>query len=192
MVIWAEHSPPYSLTWLSQGTFTETGLLQLSSQHPQYTKLRLLVSPSYLCSIWYEIWDECPSRKDAKKSGLQAVGQTMAPAWLKQCRTAAWSPCSSTCRHHQHIPNLHQVTEVPRNQSDPALPWLLWGLRFWSEDSWWWNSRAEEAYIHRGILRRTACFHCSSCSWDHRLLLTKVAAGYILNGNTTMTQREKK
>lgn len=80
----------------------------------------------------------------------------------------------------------------PEIQSDPALLWLLWGLRRWCEESLWWKSRAEEAYIHRGILRRTACFHCSSGSWDHRLHLTKVAAGYILNANTMMTQKEKK
>lgn len=85
-----------------------------------------------------------------------------------------------------------QGQRYPEIQPDPALPWLLWGLRRWCAESLWWKSRAEEAYIHRGILRRTACFHCSSCSWDHRLLLMKVAAGYILNGNTMMTQRGEK
>lgn len=52
---------------------------------PQYEKLRLPTSPRYFCSIWYEVQDECPLRKDAKKSSLQAVSQTMAPAWEKRC-----------------------------------------------------------------------------------------------------------
>lgn len=96
----------------------------------------------------------------------------------------------------QTPPAQPQPTARDRGSQDssltyPALPWPLWGVQGWWAESLWWKSRAEEAYI-RGILRRTACFHCSSCSWDHRLLLMKVAAGYILNGNTMMTQRGEK
>lgn len=57
-----------ALTWLPEGIFMEAGWLHLSSQCPEYEKLRLPISPSYLCSIWYEIWDECSSRKDARSS----------------------------------------------------------------------------------------------------------------------------
>lgn len=135
MVTWAEYSPPHSLSWLSEGVFMETGWLQLSSWCPQYTKLRLPISPGYLCSIWYEIGDECPSRRDAKKSGLQAVRQTIAPAWQKQCRTAASSSRSSTCGHGQRIPSLRQVTEVPRNPAWPysSLAALRLAVLVWRE-----------------------------------------------------------
>lgn len=75
---------------------------------------RLPISPSYLCSIWYEVQAECLPRKDAKKSRLQAVSQPMAPAWHQQCRAAAWSSCSSACRHHQHSPSPWQGTGVAR------------------------------------------------------------------------------
>lgn len=124
--------------------------LYLSSQCPQYETLRLPISPSYL---WSEAQAEFPPRKDAKKSSLQAVSQTMAPAWQKpyraaawsSCSSAAWSSCSSACRHTSTAPAHSKGQRYPGIQPDPALPWLLWGLRRRCAESWWWKSRAEEA-----------------------------------------------
>lgn len=119
------------------------------------------------------------------------VCRLLASPWHQQCRAAAWSCCSSACRHHQPSPSPWQGTE------DSSLTLLLPGP---FEAGSAGVQRAYDEKAEQKKLKSTEAFWeeqhvsivLSSCSWDHWLLLMKVAACYILNGNTMMTQREKK
>lgn len=112
------YSPIYSLTWLSEGYLR----WQMITAEPQVSRachLRLAISPSSLSSIWYEIWDGCPSGEGCQEIWSAGCQPDHGTILAKAMQNSNLDVVPLTLQTPPARTQPHQATEVPRN---PAWP----------------------------------------------------------------------